>query len=964
VSDFTPSQVSAYYRARAPHLVQDHGHDWRGCCPLHGGKNPESLSVRPDTGVWFCQSGCQTGGDIYQFEARLSNLDTRADFPKIKAAVDELLGTIRDDAPAPAPAPKKKRPPARIVATYDYRDEQGNLLYQAVRKDPKGFTQRRPNPNGEPGWTWGITENTYVKTKGTDWITWRATPHEPEPPAGSRQLPRVRPVLYHLAELLAADPSETIFQVEGEKDVENLLALGLLATTNVMGAGKWHDEYTATLTGRHVVILQDNDTAGADHARAVANHLQGKAASVKVLLLPGLPEKGDPTDWLAAGGTKDQMLELATHAPEWGTLQESATEPDPLGRITVQLEGDAHHRAHAVVKGLLQTNEPPHLFQRERNLVRVVQVKGKPRVELLNCNAIRSHVGERLQLMVHQQFPSKDGGMQFKDVPTDLRKDLAEYVLNLEAWPFPYLNALVHSPTFAPSGQLITAEGYNEAAMVYLWMDGFKVPDVPARPTAAELAQAKAMILDDLLGEFPFADEAGRAHAVALGLLPFVRLMVQGPTPLHLISAPAPGTGKSLLAKALGLIATGREPEGLTEGRDDDEWRKRITSTLERTPAAVLLDNLNRNINSGALASVLTSELWQDRRLGTSTNISVPNLAAWSATANNPEVSNEIARRVVWIHLDPHVERPWERDGFKHDNLIAWVKRERPRLCWAFLVLCAHWIAKDLPSGGRKLGSFEGWAEVVGGILKTAGIPGFLDNLNQLYERSDTETTEWRELIQVWWWHHQDQPITSQQLFYLAKQAELLPGYMSKGEAAGKLRIGQQLKKLQDRIIGGYRIVSSGYDSHKKVNQYHLEAVREAPAPATNGNGGPAPESAGMFAENGQFAGIQNHIPATYPQGQSQLDPAIATSAGIAGICYDPNTHAHTHTHAHAHAHPTENDGNPGAHTRNTRIFSESQQTSAFDPAGTPAGMSNQIPAAAGTYPQPTPPDTTFVEYF
>jgi putative DNA primase/helicase len=189
----------------------------------------------------------------------------------------------------------------RIVATYDYRDERGVLLYQSVRFEPKDFRQRQPNGNG---WTWNL--------RG------------------------VRRVLYRLPELLAAPPDCAVFVVEGEKDVESLRGLECVATTNAMGAGKWIPQYSESLRGRHVIILPDNDQPGRDHARQVARMLGGVAASVKVVELPGLPEKGDVSDWLAAGGNKVQLLELAQDTDPWrpvrdGEESQDWEEPAPLG---------------------------------------------------------------------------------------------------------------------------------------------------------------------------------------------------------------------------------------------------------------------------------------------------------------------------------------------------------------------------------------------------------------------------------------------------------------------------------------------------------------------------------------------------------------------------------------------------------------------------------------------------------
>ena len=211
----------------------------------------------------------------------------------------------------------------KIVAVYDYCDATGKLLYQVIRLEPKTFQQRRPDGNGK--WVYNL--------KG------------------------ITPLLYRLPELLKASLDDWVFVVEGEKDVDRLASLGLVATTNSGGAGKWRSEFAEHFKDRRVAILPDNDEPGRRHAEQVARSLRGKAASIKVLELPGLPEKGDVSDWLAAGGTKDELVRLAAEAPEWGPPEKprpvivrlAEVEPEevrwlwkpymPLGKLTI-LEGD------------------------------------------------------------------------------------------------------------------------------------------------------------------------------------------------------------------------------------------------------------------------------------------------------------------------------------------------------------------------------------------------------------------------------------------------------------------------------------------------------------------------------------------------------------------------------------------------------------------------------------------------
>src|SRR5262249_39236980 len=122
---------------------------------------------------------------------------------------------------------------------------------------------------------------------------------------------------YHLPELLSANKDRTVVIAEGEKDVDRLRSIGVVATCNVGGAGKWRDEYNEHLRGRKVVILPDNDPPGHKHAQQVAGSLNGIAASVKIVELPSLAEKGDVSDWLALGNGMKELRALVEAAPEF-----------------------------------------------------------------------------------------------------------------------------------------------------------------------------------------------------------------------------------------------------------------------------------------------------------------------------------------------------------------------------------------------------------------------------------------------------------------------------------------------------------------------------------------------------------------------------------------------------------------------------------------------------------------------
>ena len=135
---------------------------------------------------------------------------------------------------------------------------------------------------------------------------------------------------------------------------------------------------------------------------------------------------------------------------------------------------------------------------------------------------------------------------------------------------------------------------------------------ISPNPTTEEVERAKKL-LDEPLIDFPFAESADKAHAIALGLLPYVREMIPGPTPNHLIEAPEPGTGKGLLVDAVIQPSLGHSISIVAQARGEEEWRKRLTACLIEGRPVILLDNIRGGLYSGVLAAALTALTWSDR---------------------------------------------------------------------------------------------------------------------------------------------------------------------------------------------------------------------------------------------------------------------------------------------------------------------------------------------------------------
>ena len=208
------------------------------------------------------------------------------------------------------------------LTAYDYHDADGRVLFQVVRLPPgskQRFYQRRPDGNG--GWI--------------------------------KNLKGVTPVLYRLTDLAAADRSDPVYIAEGEKDVENLRRLGLLATTNPGGAEKWKPQYSEALRGRKCILLPDNDAAGRRHMTQVAKALAGIAAAVITVPLPGLGEKGDVSDWLAQGHGAEQLAALWLEAPQ----AQPADEPKHRFTIVIWEDDMSRPETDGVVERLFYAGD-------------------------------------------------------------------------------------------------------------------------------------------------------------------------------------------------------------------------------------------------------------------------------------------------------------------------------------------------------------------------------------------------------------------------------------------------------------------------------------------------------------------------------------------------------------------------------------------------------------------------------
>lgn len=380
--------------------------------------------------------------------------------------------------------------------------------------------------------------------------------------------------------------------------------------------------------------------------------------------------------------------------------------------------------------------------------------------------------------------------------------------------PMPYLLRIVKHPVFSRDGSLTIERGYSEKTKCYYSAPAdLVIPKMPEAVNGPDIQKARNTI-EDLLHDFPLIDQSEKAHCMGLFILPFVRELIDGQTPLHLIESPSPGTGKSLLARVLTYPALGHHIEFGTVPQTEEEFRKRITSILVDNPSFVLFDNAVR-LTSSTLSAVLTAPVWKDRILGKTEDIHLPVKCIWIATGNNPILSTEIARRTVRIRIDSKMDRPWQRDSssFRHPDIIDWVKKNRGELIWSALVLAKAWIKAGCPKPTqiKPLASFEEYSRVIGGILEFAGVQGFLANADDFYETSDLEGINLRLFVRKWWEEFGPKPVGVSEIYRLITDSDIpIDLGNGKSERSQKTTLGKFLPSLRDRKIGEYQVVRAG----------------------------------------------------------------------------------------------------------------------------------------------------------
>lgn len=311
------------------------------------------------------------------------------------------------------------------------------------------------------------------------------------------------------------------------------------------------------------------------------------------------------------------------------------------------------------------------------------------------------------------------------------------------------LEAVAECPMLRPDGTVLEKPGFDPmTGLLYMPAEAF--PRVPPQPTRDQVDAALALLFD-AVADFPFKSRVHRAAWLGSVLTPFARPAFLGCSPLNLIDANVAGAGKGKLLNVIAMIVSGREFATMAPVDDDDEQRKRITSLALSGEPMVLIDNVAGTLGGPSLDSALTSTSWGDRLLGGNQQVRLPLIVTWFANGNNVQLTGDMQRRVAHIRLESPLDHPEDRKGFRHADLEAYVRENRPALVVAALTILRGFCAAGRPRQGLPpWGSFEGWSALVREAIVWAGEPDPGLTRAEVRAEADIASQALRQLVEGW----------------------------------------------------------------------------------------------------------------------------------------------------------------------------------------------------------------------
>jgi putative DNA primase/helicase len=409
------------------------------------------------------------------------------------------------------------------------------------------------------------------------------------------------------------------------------------------------------------------------------------------------------------------------------------------------VSGERHIAADRGIEALVEAGAP--FYQRGFGLVTVAEVTAKNADgEPFQVPGIVNPSGPMLARALAQAADwTRYDGRAKKLVPVDPPSAVVQQILAMVGqWPFSPLNGIIQCPTLRRDGSLLDSDGYDKRTGLVL-VNTLEMPPLPAAPSRED-AEAALELLTGLIDEFPFVDDTSRSVALSMIMTPVLRAAMEV-APMHLVTAPLAGTGKSYLADIAAMIATGDRCAVKAAAPNPEETEKRlIGAALDGSPI-IALDNCRELLEGNFLCQVVERPLLSLRALGSSDMHRIANTFTFFSNGNNVTVAEDMVRRTIRCGLDANLEHPESREFA--GNPLAAVRRNRGNYVAACLIIARGYIAAAAPDPLPPLLSFEDWSKIVREPLVWLGCADPVTSQNML-RGDDPRKIETTAVFEAW----------------------------------------------------------------------------------------------------------------------------------------------------------------------------------------------------------------------
>lgn len=514
----------------------------------------------------------------------------------------------------------------------------------------------------------------------------------------------------------------------------------------------------------------------------------------------------------------------------------AATSKQNNRRMIQIREGDIHVIASETEQALIAFDAP--FYQRGGlGLVRPIVDEGMAsngsptriaRLKVVELDCLIDHMSQSAEW-------SKWDGRKKGLVPKNPPKDVAKIVLAREGyWQFRKITGVITTPTMRPDGTILAEPGYDARTRLLL-LKPPRLPTIPPRPTRDDALQA-LRTLGELLEGFPFVDGASKAVAFSALITPVVRGALSV-APMHAVSAPVAGSGKSYIVDLASAISAGDRTPVQSPGGNEQEFEKRLTGAVLAGQAIISIDNVNGELGGDFLCQMIERPLVAVRPLGGSTIVQIESRASSFATGNNIRLVGDMTRRVVLCSLDPDMERPETRTF--NSNPFEMVLEDRGKYIAAALTIARAYKVADYPQMLNPLASFEDWSRVVRSALVWLGCADPCETMTKA-RADDPVTASLGAMLATW--HdvmgetgvavgtvkeRANQRNDGGHLIHEAMHEALTAIADDKRGGIDTRKLGKECAKYKGRIINGLKLISS-YDTHAKQNLWAVVRSRSS----------------------------------------------------------------------------------------------------------------------------------------